>query len=162
MAVKKISEMTPATTLAGTEIIPVVQGGINKTFTPSLMKLFIGAGSVNVWGYVTAYTDLPLGTTVNDPEIGDLVGVNTTTGIWIIGTQRRLGFYRRIAVSGVVADDYGTTPYSGFPLQADQTTVDAGTDDTLYVTPLTLATTSTVIHSTSDEIEFAVIKSYMI
>ena len=162
MALTKISDMIPATTLAGTELIPIIQSGVNKTVTPDVVKVFMGAGSVNVWGYVTAYANLPLGITSADPEVGDLVGVNTTTGVWIIGTQRSLGFYRRIAGSGVVADDYGTSPYSGFPLQADQAVVNAGTDDTFYVTPLTLATTPTIIHSTSDEIEFAIIKSYMI
>ena len=142
MANKKISEMAAVSSLLGTELIPIVQSGDNKSVTPTLIKQFVYASSVNVWGYVDVYADLPLGTTASDPEIGDMVGVNTTTGVWLIGTQRRAGFYKRVALSGVVATDYGTTPFSGFPLQADQATVDAGTDDTLYVTPDTLANTT--------------------
>jgi hypothetical protein len=35
MAKKKISAMTPATSLTGTELIPIVQNGLNKTTTPA-------------------------------------------------------------------------------------------------------------------------------
>jgi hypothetical protein len=130
MADQKISEMTAATTpLVGTEAIPAVQGGGNVTVTPTMLKAFMVANSANVYGYVTAYADLPLGTTVNDPEVGDLVGVNTTTGVWLLGTQRRMGFYKRVALSGVAATDYGTTPFSGFPINEPKTlTIKFGSD----------------------------------
>lgn len=38
MAEIKISEMTQATTMAGDEIIPIVQGGLNKFATQDLLK----------------------------------------------------------------------------------------------------------------------------
>jgi hypothetical protein len=44
MADKKTSQLTPATTLAGTELIPIVQGGANKSATPDLIKTFVGSG----------------------------------------------------------------------------------------------------------------------
>lgn len=37
MATKKISAMTVATSLSGTELIPVVQSGVNKTITPDFL-----------------------------------------------------------------------------------------------------------------------------
>ena len=37
MATKKISEMTAATTLGGSELIPIVQAGSNRTATPTLV-----------------------------------------------------------------------------------------------------------------------------
>lgn len=37
MATKKISEMTAASTIGGTELIPFVQSGVNKTATPDLL-----------------------------------------------------------------------------------------------------------------------------
>ena len=37
MATKKISEMTAATVLTGVELIPIVQGGVNKRATPSIL-----------------------------------------------------------------------------------------------------------------------------
>jgi len=98
----------------------------------------LNSNAVNVYGYVTAYTDLPLGITDDDPEIGDLVGVNTTTGTWILNTQRRMGFYKRVALTGVAATDYGATPYAGFPNNASSAEVDLGISDTLTVTPQAL------------------------
>jgi hypothetical protein len=103
-----------ATDLTGTELIPSVQGGVYVTATPAQIKAYVNLNTANIWGYVATYANLPLGTTATDPEIGDLVGVNTTTGVWILGTQRRLGFYKRSALTGVAATDYGTSPYSDF------------------------------------------------
>lgn len=114
MADQKISELAPAPSIAGDELIPFAKSGENGIITTSQLKSYLNANSANIYGYVTAYADLPLGATEADPEIGDLVGVNTTTGTWILGTQKRMGFYRRVALTGVAADDYGTTPYSGF------------------------------------------------
>jgi|PlaIllAssembly_1097288.scaffolds.fasta_scaffold1833949_1 hypothetical protein len=37
MATKKISEMTAATSLTGTELIPIVQAGLNKSVTPTIL-----------------------------------------------------------------------------------------------------------------------------
>jgi hypothetical protein len=68
----------------------------------------------NIWGYVDEYADLPLTNTDSDPEVGDLVGVLTTTGTWLLGTQRREGFYRRKALTGTVSEQYGTTPDAAF------------------------------------------------
>jgi hypothetical protein len=109
-----IGALPSATDLTGTELIQTVQGGIFVTATPEQIKTYVNLNSANVWGYVNAYANLPLGITATDPEIGDLVGVNTTTGVWIIGTQRRMGFYKRSALTGVVATDYGTQPYTDF------------------------------------------------
>jgi hypothetical protein len=104
-----------AATLVGTELIPSVQGGVFVTATPAQIKTYVNLNSANIWGYVTDYASLPLGITATDPEIGDLVGVNTTTGVWIIGTQRKQGFYKRSALTGVAATDYGTSPFSAYP-----------------------------------------------
>lgn len=41
---KKISELTAATALAGTEAIPVVQGGATKKATPSQLRTYMGLG----------------------------------------------------------------------------------------------------------------------
>jgi hypothetical protein len=109
-----IGALPSATDLTGTELIPSVQGGIFVTATPEQIKTYVNLNSANIWGYVNAYANLPLGITSADPEIGDLVGVNTTTGIWLIGTQRRMGFYKRSALTGVAATDYGTQPYTDF------------------------------------------------
>lgn len=77
-----------------------------------------------IWGYVNTYDDLPLAITGAVPQIGDIVGVNTSTGtsFFGIGNKRDKGFYKRIDLSGVAITDYGTSPYAGFPLPADQTT----------------------------------------
>jgi hypothetical protein len=109
-----IGALPSATDLTGVELIQTVQGGVFVTATPAQIKTYVNLNSANVWGYVNAYANLPLGITATDPEIGDLVGVNTTTGVWIIGTQRRMGFYKRSALTGVVATDYGTQPYTDF------------------------------------------------
>lgn len=114
MADTKISQMSNVSSLSGTEKIPIVQLGQNKAVTPAQLKSFVYANSANIWGYVDTYADIPLGTTSTDPEEGDLVGVLTTTGVWLLGTQRRMGFYRRKASTGNVSTDYGTSPYSGF------------------------------------------------
>lgn len=99
-----------------------------------------GSSTYEIWGYVATWAELPLGVTETDPIVGDLVGVNTDTGISVfgIGNKRYKGFYKRIDTTGVATTDYGTSPFVGFPMQADQATVDAGTDDTQFVTPLTL------------------------
>jgi hypothetical protein len=109
-----IGALPSATDLTGVELIQTVQGGIFVTATPEQIKTYVNLNSANVWGYVNAYANLPLGITATDPEIGDLVGVNTTTGVWLIGTQRRMGFYKRSALTGVAATDYGTQPYTDF------------------------------------------------
>jgi hypothetical protein len=69
----------------------------------------------NVFGYVSEWADLPLGDTDDDPEVGDFVGVNTETGTWILGTLRRKGLYKRVALTGTRAEQYGTSPYSVSP-----------------------------------------------
>lgn len=119
MANTKISEFSPATTLAGTELIPVIQGADNKNTTPAELKKYVFKSQANIWGYVTAHADLSLTTTDTDPEVGDLVGVNTTTGTWILGTQRKLGFYKRLATTGTVDQQYGTSPYAAYVPNAD-------------------------------------------
>ena len=68
----------------------------------------------NVWDYVSEWADLPLGTTDDDPEVGDLVGVNNETGTWILGTLRRRGFYKRVALTGTRAEQYGTSPFTDY------------------------------------------------
>lgn len=119
MANTKISEFSPATTLAGTELIPVIQGADNKNTTPAELKKYVFKSQANIWGYVTTHADLSLTTTDTDPEVGDLVGVNTTTGTWILGTQRKLGFYKRLATTGTVDQQYGTSPYAAYVPNAD-------------------------------------------
>lgn len=119
MANTKISEFGSATALAGTELIPVIQGADNKNTTPLDLKKYVFKSQANIWGYVTAHADLPLTTTDTDPEAGDLVGVNNTTGTWILGTQRKLGFYKRLATTGTVDQQYGTSPYASYVPNAD-------------------------------------------
>ena len=110
-----LSARPDATTLTGTEEIQGVQTATNVNITPAQIKTYVNSNSANIWGYVTDYASLPLGITATDPEIGDLVGVNTTTGVWILGTQRKQGFYKRSALTGVAATDYGTSPFSAYP-----------------------------------------------
>ena len=119
MANTKISEFGSATALAGTELIPVIQGADNKNTTPLDLKKYVFKSQANIWGYVTAHADLPLTTTDTDPEAGDMVGVNTTTGTWILGTQRKMGFYKRLATTGTVDQQYGTSPYASYVPNAD-------------------------------------------
>lgn len=119
MANTKISEFGSATALAGTELIPVIQGTDNKNTTPLDLKKYVFKSQANIWGYVTAHADLPLTTNDTDPEAGDMVGVNTTTGTWILGTQRKLGFYKRLATTGTVDQQYGTSPYASYVPNAD-------------------------------------------
>lgn len=75
-------------------------------------EVFRGVGNID--RYVDTYADLPLGTSDSDPEIGDLVGVTTATGAWYTFNLKEAGFYRRVALTGVAATDYGTKPYTGF------------------------------------------------
>jgi hypothetical protein len=89
-----------------------------------------------VWGYVTNYSALPLGITTIDPQIGDLVGVDTSQGIWPIN-YRASGFYRRIAMTGLATTDYGNSPFAGYPNTATQVEVDAGLLNDKYVSPIT-------------------------
>lgn len=89
-----------------------------------------------VWGYVTNYSALPLGITTIDPQIGDLVGVDTSQGVWPIN-YRASGFYRRIAMTGLATTDYGTSPFAGYPNTATQAEVDAGLLNDKYVSPIT-------------------------
>lgn len=89
-----------------------------------------------IWGSVTNYAALPLGTTAADPQINDLVAVNNTTGIWLIN-QRLKGYYRRVAMTGVSATDYGTEPFAGFSQAATQSQVNTGTDTDSFVNSVT-------------------------
>jgi hypothetical protein len=59
MANIKFTEFPSATTLTGTEIIPIVQAGTNKKVTATLLKAFADSGYVP---YVGATTDLNLDT----------------------------------------------------------------------------------------------------
>ncbi len=86
-----------------------------------------------IWGYVATYALLPLGVTSNDPQIGDLVGVDNAGG----GFDN--GFYKRSNMTGIAATDYGTEPYAGYPNTANQATTDAGLVTDEYVSPSTLA-----------------------
>lgn len=126
--------MDAASALGGTEKIPAVQSGGNVYFTPTQMKTFIYANSANIHSYVANYAALPLGTGSTDPEVGDLVGVNASTGTWLLGTLRNKGFYKRIALTGVVGDDYGTSPFAGYPA-----TTEIGAEPAWTETLVTLA-----------------------
>lgn len=95
-------------------------------------------GTNPIWGYVANYSALPLGVTPSDPAIGDLVGANASQGIYWIN-YRANGFYKRIALTGVAATDYGTTPFASFSNAADQATVDAAAVGDQYVSPITMA-----------------------
>jgi hypothetical protein len=68
----------------------------------------------NVWDYVSEWADLPLGDTDDDPEIGDLVGVNNESGTWLLNTLRRRGMYKRVALTGTRAEQYGTSPFTDY------------------------------------------------
>lgn len=56
---QKISSMTSVSSLTGTELIPTVQSGTNKKFTPLQMRTFIknDPDSVPVFGYVVRVKD---------------------------------------------------------------------------------------------------------
>lgn len=96
-----------------------------------------GGGANLIWGYVANYAALPLGITSSDPAIGDLVGVNASQGVWFIN-YRAKGFYKRVALTGVAATDYGTEPYASFSNAASQATVDAGLNGDEFVSAVTL------------------------
>jgi len=102
-----------------------------------------------IWGYVANYAALPLGVTVSDPQIGDLVGVNASQGTWILGTQRREGYYKRSAMTGVAATDYGTAPFAGFSQAATQAQVNTGTDTDTFVSPYTFKNSTLLVQSIS-------------
>lgn len=72
MADKKISEMTAATSLAGTELIPIVQSGANKTTTPSMVQSYLKK----------EYTAYISQTSTNAPTV-DVALLNTLGGgVW--------------------------------------------------------------------------------
>ena len=54
MTAKKISELTAASTLAGTEVLPLVQGGTTKKATAQQIADLVGLGSYATQAYVDA------------------------------------------------------------------------------------------------------------
>jgi len=77
-------------------------------------KKYVFEDEVNIHKEVGIWDDLPLGTEDTDPEVGDYVPVLNETGFWGFGTLRRRGLYRRSALTGTRAEQYGTTPYAGY------------------------------------------------
>jgi hypothetical protein len=65
---QKISAMTPAVSLSGPELIPIVQGGVNKTATPNLLSSFAGTGLT-----FTFSATAPVATTVAWIDTGSAV-----------------------------------------------------------------------------------------
>lgn len=104
-----------------TGVLKTISPGTNITFGDDGDTITINAAgsTYEIWGYVTNYAALPLGVGPSDPQIGDLVGVNNTTGTWVLGTRRLLGLYKRSAMTGVAAADYGTQPFIDFPANID-------------------------------------------
>jgi hypothetical protein len=79
MADIKISAMTAATSLNGDELIPIVQGGANKTATPNLLKSSFSL----FYPTVNAFTDLPPAA----DHTGEIYIVLTSTGVWLINRK---------------------------------------------------------------------------
>jgi hypothetical protein len=98
MAVIKISAMTPATTLTGSELIPIVQGGFNKSVTPDLIKSYYAY----FYPSVVAYANLPAAST----HPSEIYIVLTSTGIWLIN-RKDAGMYYS---NGVIWTRLGDIP----------------------------------------------------
>ena len=77
----KISDLTVATALDGTEVLPIVQGGVTKQVSPSQLGVVLFNDVVNDVIVGTGVVDtFDLGSTVNVPtmEIGDKLEIQMT------------------------------------------------------------------------------------
>jgi hypothetical protein len=102
-APKKISELTAATTLTGSELIPIVQSGVNKTATPDLINL------IGINPQTDDYT-LALG------DAGKLITIDYATGKSLIVPKNSVVAFpvgTQISVTGIGAGQITVEPVDG-------------------------------------------------
>lgn len=98
MANIKISEMAASDALVGSELIPVVQGGQNKTSTPFAIKTYIGVSGTNTGDETQATIKTKLGQAASGTD-GYLSGTDWDT---FNGKQAALG-------DVITANTYGSS-----------------------------------------------------
>lgn len=110
MANVKITDMPQATTIGGDDIIPIVQGGINKQVTTSLATSFSQEYTI-----IKYFDGIGSGKTINTTKVVLASGTKTFTGgTYLIATQQilltfsntsfQLNFY--LSVDGVDTEVY--------------------------------------------------------
>lgn len=116
MATKKVSAMTPATALTGAELVPIVQGGANKSSAVSLLmgnaNVFLesirdfGSVAIGMTSAIGALGTLPLVDGRLQMVAVRLLKAGTVTGVkWVQVTQgnytadqnNRIGLYSQAA-----------------------------------------------------------------
>jgi hypothetical protein len=143
----KISDMPAATSLTGTEIVPIVQGGINKKATVSLWPNNTIVVSSNTTAVNDAVYTVVASATFTDPTpvegkgftvfIRNGTGTVGGTGYSVAGTQ-----IRRIFHSGSWANYIG----GGFEVPS-LAEAQAGTDNTKGMTPLRVASVTEKVYN---------------
>lgn len=135
MADTKISALDAAGTLDGTELVPVVKGGVNKRATPATIKTYaVGAGSVSVASgkTLTASNTLTLagtdGSTLN-------VGAGGTLGALATATP---GTGVATAAANAVDSASGLATTAGGVIRAATVTLTAADLADLHNTPVEL------------------------
>lgn len=108
MADKPISELNPSGTLSGTEVVPVVQGGVTVKTTINAIKAFVASISGGAWGSITgslaSQTDLKgaLDAKQNQLVAGTNITINNTNPLApIISSTGGGGVIEDVIVDGV-------------------------------------------------------------
>lgn len=117
MADKKISQLTAATALAGTEVVPVVQGGATKKATiDQILAPASGKGIDFAAAGGDTLTIYDEGTWV---PVATGVTINSGTPVWS-GTYTRIGrtVVLQWALSGGANIDFGLSSYLSIPFTA--------------------------------------------
>jgi hypothetical protein len=117
MADSKISALPPATTpLAGTEVLPIVQGGTTDKVTVANLTAgrTVGTGALNTTGKVTINLDGAPGLRMNNTTGGAGQGIEMLTATakysWLLGAQYNVNDGFEITPSTVVGGTSFTTP----------------------------------------------------